>query len=132
MLDALLVVLPLESGCMLPTIGTARIARHNRRLAAAISTSAPPEAWAEDTAPCAATVVAAETDFAFMERVARAGTDQPAGRSLIPAGSRLPAKLSLQKRRHRLHPRWRPSRAACGQEVAVAARLEFRKMRCGC
>src|SRR5262249_25043865 len=34
-----------------------------------------------------------------------------------------------QKRRHRLHPRWRPSRAACAQEVAVAARFEFRTRR---
>jgi len=70
---------------------------HHRRLAAAISASAPPEGWTEDTAPCAATVVAAETDFAFMERVESAGTDQPAGRSLIRAGTRLPAKLSLSE-----------------------------------
>src|SRR6516165_9271021 len=68
MLDALLDVLPLESGCILPTIGDGKdCPAHNRRLAAAISVSAPPEAWTEDTAPGAATVVAAETDFAFMK-----------------------------------------------------------------
>ena len=92
MLDALLDVSPLESGCILPTIGDGKdCPPHNRRLAAAISASAPPEAWTEDTAPSAATVVAAETDFAFMEREP-GESDQPAGRSLIPAGSPLPGQ----------------------------------------
>jgi hypothetical protein len=104
---------------------------HHSRLAAAISASAPPEAWTEDTAPCA--VVAAETDFAFMERESRepGRTSRPGALSSGPAHAFRP-NSRFQKRRHRLHPRWRPSRAACAQEVAVAARFEFRKMRCRC
>jgi hypothetical protein len=99
MLDALLDVLPLESGCILPTIGDGKdCPPHNRRLAAAISASAPPEAWTEDTAPGAATVVAAETDFAFMEREPGepGRTSRPGALSSRPAHP-FPAKLSLSE-----------------------------------
>jgi len=71
---------------------------HNRRFAAATSASAPPEAWTEDTAPGAATVVAAETDFAFMEREpGKPGrTSRPGALSSRPAHP-FPAKLSLSE-----------------------------------
>ena len=68
---------------------------HHRRLAAAISASAPPEGWTEDTAPCAATVVAAETDFAFMERESRESLDGPAGRALSHPGRLTPSGQTL-------------------------------------
>ena len=63
------------------SIAMPRARSDNRRLAAVISASAPLEAWTEDTAPGAATVVAAETDFAFMEKNRESG-DGRTGRAL--------------------------------------------------
>src|ERR1700730_17490982 len=99
MLDALLDVLPLEEWLHLANNWDGKdCSPHNRRLAAAISASAPPEAWTEDIAPGAATVVAAETGFAFMEReLGEPGrTSRPGALSSRPAHP-FPAKLSLSE-----------------------------------